>query len=155
MYSTFCKIHKHATGARKILGNQNISVSRGGKTTKIYANFQFVKVILSAGNFHDSEFALDLLKGVNLECKAVLADKAYCSAQIRDYVESCNAICCISDKSNSVLHHNFDKELYKARNIIERFFQRIKNFRHIATRYDKLSICFQNFVLLGAIMLQL
>ncbi|MBR6012596.1 MAG: transposase, partial [Selenomonadaceae bacterium] len=41
------------------------------------------------------------------------------------------------------------------RNIIERFFQRIKNFRHIATRYDKLSICFLNFVILAAVMIQL
>ena len=54
-----------------------------------------------------------------------------------------------------MLFHDFDKDLYKARNIIERFFQRIKNFRHIATRYDKLSICFQNFVTLATIKIQI
>ena len=83
---------------------------------------------MSTGNFHDSEFALDLLEGVNLEGKAVLADKAYCSQEIRDYLQAREAICCIPDKSNSVIHYNFDRELYKARSIIERFFQRIKNF---------------------------
>ena len=114
MYSTFCNVHQHSTGARKILGNQDIGVSRGGKITKIHAlvneNFQLVKVILSAGNFHDSEFALDLPEGVNLEGKAVLADKAYCSQEICDYIQAREAICCIPDKSNSVLHHNFDRE---------------------------------------------
>ena len=49
-----------------------------------------------------------------------------------------------------MLFHDFDKDLYKSRNIIENFFQRIKTFRHIATSYDKLSICFQNFVTLAA-----
>ena len=48
--STFCKAHQHATGARKILGNQNIGVSRGGKTTKIHAlvneHFQLIGVEL-------------------------------------------------------------------------------------------------------------
>ena len=61
----------------------------------------------------------------------------------------------MGDKINAVIIHDFDKELYKARNIIERFFNRIKNFRHIATRYDKLSICFLNFVLLAAVMIKI
>ena len=55
--STFCKAHQHAKGARKILGNQNIRVSRGGKTTKIFAlvneHFQLVALELSSGNLHD------------------------------------------------------------------------------------------------------
>ena len=48
-----------------------------------------------------------------------------------------------------------DKQLYKSRNIIERFFQRIKNYRHVTTRYDKLSVCFLNFVFLAAVMIQI
>ena len=44
------------------------------------------------------------------------------------------------------------ENLYKARNVVERFFLRIKNRRHIATRYDKLTLCFFNFVLIAAIM---
>ena len=56
---------------------------------------------------------------------------------------------CIPDKANFRIKHDFDAELYKGRNIVERFFQRIKNYRHIATRYDKLAVCFLNFVLLA------
>lgn len=157
--STFCKVHQHAAGARKIFGNQNIETSRGGKTTKIHAlvneHFQLIGVELTGGNVHDSEVAIRLLSKVTLEGKTVLADKAFCSEEIREYIDSQNAVACIPDKSNAVKLHVFDKELYKARNVIERFFQRIKNFRHIATRYDKLSDCFLNFVFLASIMIQL
>ena len=159
MDSTFCKVHQHAAGARKILGNQNIGVSRGGKTTKIHAlvneHFQLIGVDLTGGEIHDSKVAIKLLSKITLEGKKVLADKAFCSDEIREYIDAQNAAACIPDKSNAVNVHDFDKELYKARNIVERFFQRIKTFRHIATRYDKLSDCFLNFVFLAAVMIQI
>ena len=157
--STFCKVHQHAAGARKILGNQNIEVSRGGKTTKIHAlvneHFQLVGISLSGGNVHDSLMAIKVLSKVTLEGKKILADKGYCSEEIRNFISQEKAEVCIPDKSNAVVIHNFDKELYKSRNIIERFFQRIKNYRHVATRYDKLSNCFLNFIILAAVMIQI
>ena len=56
--STHCKVHQHATGARKILGEQAIGVSRGGKNTKIHAlvteNFQLIGLLLSGGHIYDS-----------------------------------------------------------------------------------------------------
>lgn len=157
--STFCKVHQHAAGARKILGNQNIEVSRGGKTTKIHAlvneHFQLVGISLSGGNVHDSEMAIKVLSKVTLEGKKILADKGYCSEEIRNFISQEKAEVSIPDKSNAVIIHNFDKELYKSRNIIERFFQRIKNYRHVATRYDKLSNCFLNFIILATVMIQI
>ena len=157
--STFCKVHQHAAGARKILGNQNIEVSRGGKTTKIHAlvneHFQLVGISLSGGNVHDSEMAIKVLSKVTLEGKKILADKGYCSEEIRNFISQEKAEVCIADKSNAVVIHNFDKEFYKSRNIIERYFQRIKNYRHVATRYDKLSNCFLNFIILAAVMIQI
>ncbi len=119
MDSTFCKVHKH--GAQ--------SISRGGKTIKIHVLvnefFQLLGVILSARQIHDSECAIELLRKVNLNGKFVLADKAFCSESIRDYIQGCGARVCIPDKVNSVKKHEFDSELYKARNVVERFFQRI------------------------------
>ena len=124
--------------------NQNNEVSRGGKTTKIHAlvneHFQLVGISLSK---------------VTLEGKKILADKGYCSEEIRNFISQAKAEVCIADKSNAVVIHNFDKELYKSRNIIERFFQGIKNYRHVATRYDKLSNCFLNFIILAAVMIQI
>ena len=157
--STFCKVHQHAAGARKILGNQDIGISRGGKTTKIHAlvneNFQLLKIFLSGGQTHDSEYGIKLLEQMNIDGKNVLGDKAYGSRKIRDFISHHNAKACIPDKSNSGVIHDFDKELYKTRNITERFFNRIKNFRHIATRCDKLSVCFLNFVMLAAVMIHI
>ena len=159
MNSTFCKVHQHAAGARKILGNQVIGVSRGGKNTKIHAlateNFQLIGLLLTGGHIHDAQCAIEFLSKVNLKGKKVLADKAFSSSQIRDFIEVRNAEVCIPDKVNSLIKHNFDRELYKARNIVERFFLRIKNHRHIATRFDKLLICFENFVLLASIIIQI
>ena len=100
------------------------------------------------GNVHDSEMAIKLLS------KIALADNAFCSEDIRNFIFQEKAEVCIPDKSNAVVIHDFDQELYKSRNIVERFFQRIKNYRHIATRYDKLSDCFLNFIILSSVMIQ-
>ena len=77
---------------------------------------------LSGGNVHDSEMAIKLLSKVTLVGKKVLADKAFCSEAIRNCIYREKAKTCISDKSNAVVKHDFDRELYKQRNIIERFF---------------------------------
>ena len=74
--------------------------------------------------------AIELFSGVELGDKKILEDRAYGSEQIRFFLA--------------------EHELYKHRNIIKSFFQRIKNFRHIATRFDKLAVCFKNFFLLAA-----
>lgn len=140
--STFCKVHKHGLGAHKRNGKQAIGKSRGGYTTKIHAlvneYFQLMGVILTGGQIHDSEPALELFEGIELTGKKVLADKAFGSEKIRDYLAGHGAIVCIPDKSNAVIKHDFDAQLYKQRNVVERFFQRIKE------------ICFLKFIFLAA-----
>ena len=86
-------------------------------------------------------------KGEDITGKKILADRAYSGQSIRDYIEKHSATVCIPDKANFRIKHDFDADLYKGRNIVERF---VKNYRHIATRYDKLAVCFLNFVLLAA-----
>ena len=156
--SIFCKVPQHVASSLKKYGNQAIGVSRGGKTTKIHAlvteNFQLIGLLLTGGQINDSECAVELLSKVNLDGKTVLGDKAFCSARIRDFVQAQGGIVCIPDKANSRALHDFDKELYKVRNVVERFFLGIKTRRHIVTRYDKLALCFLNFVLLASFMLQ-
>lgn len=109
--STFCKVHQHAAGALKKHGDQVIGVSRVGKTTKIHAlvneKFQLIKVMLTGGEVHDSECAIDLLSTVSLDGKAVLADKAFGATYIRDFITSHNAFACIPDKANAILKHDF------------------------------------------------
>ena len=149
--STFCRVHQCACSAKK---DQAIGSSRGGKNTKVHVlvneKMQLMSVSLTEGNVHDSEPAIALFDGVDLYGKTVLADRAYSSDKIRSYLEERGAHVCIPDKSNFKVKHDFDAELYKQRNTVERFFQRIKNFRHVAFRFDKLSVCFLNFVLLAS-----
>ena len=157
--STYCKVHQHGFGARKIYGNQAIGVSRGGKNTKIHAlineKMELLSFLLTGGEVFDSKVAIDLLKTVDITDKTVLADRAYGASKIREYICKRTALSCIHDKVNSQIKHSFDKEVYKQRNIVERFFNKIKNNRHIAMRFDKLSLCFCNFVVLAAIRIKL
>ena len=81
--STFCKVHRHALGARKNAPGhetkQDIESSRGGKTTKIHVlideNFKVIKFLLSAGNVNDNLVVLPLLQGLNLKDKVLLGTK--------------------------------------------------------------------------------
>ena len=149
--STFCKVHQSACSGRK---DQAIGSSRGGKNTKIHVlineRMQLLNVVLTGGNIHDSEAVGALLNGIKLKGKTILADKAYSCEQIRIFLAEQGGVACIPDKANFKIKHDFDSELYKQRNIVERFFQRMKNYRHISTRYDKLAFCFEKFVLLAA-----
>ena len=151
MDSTFCKVHQSACSG---LEGQAIGASRGGKNTKIHVllneRMQLLSVVLTGGQIHDSEPVLELFESIRLSGKAVLADRAYSCDKVRSYLEKRGAKVCIPDKANFKVKHSFDAELYKQRNLVERFFQRIKNYRHIATRFDKLAFCFRNFVLLAA-----
>ena len=108
--------------------------------------------MLTGGHVHDSGPALALLFGIELGGKKILADKAYSCEQIRSFSAEHGAVACIPDKANFKIKHDFDAELYKRRNLVVRFFQRIKNFRHIAFRFDKLADCFLNFVLLASVI---
>ena len=107
---------------------------------------QLLNLILTGGHIHDSQPALDLFSGITLAGKTVLADKAYSCEHFRFFIAEHGTVACIPDKVNSKVKHDFDAQLYKQRNIVERFFQRIKNYRRIATRYDILATCFENFV---------
>ena len=136
---------------------QDIDSSRGGKTTKIHIlideKFLVVKFLLSAGNANDNLVALSLLHNVDLKGKAVLADKAYSTAKIRDYLEKQEALVYIPDKVNAKAKHDFDRELYKKRNVIERFFCRLKDYLRITIRLDKLSSSFSSFICLATFLL--
>ena len=153
--STFCKVHQSACSGLK---EQAIGSSRGGKNTKVHVlineRMQLLNAVLTGGQVHDSELVGALLKGIKLKVKTILADKAYSCEQIRVFIAEHGAVACIPDKANFRIKHDFDSELYKQRNIVERFFQRIKNYRHISTRYDKLAECFLNFFLLASSVIQ-
>lgn len=135
--------------------NQHIGKSRGGKTTKIHAVVDGLgnplHFTLTAGNINDCIEAVNTLSYLPIEGSNVIADKAYGTNQIRDYISSQNASYTIIPKSNTKKPWKYDIFLYKERHLVECFFQKIKSFRRIATRYDKLASSFLAFIYLSAI----
>jgi transposase len=85
----------------------------------------------------------------------VLADKAYDGNAIRDLIEAQGAVPNIPAKSNRKWRPCFSETLYRERNQIERFFGKLKHFRRIATRYDKLAENFLAMVKLASLRLWL
>ena len=105
---------------------------------------------LTPGQRHDIAGGEALLVDLE-EGSVVLADKAYDSDALRAQIEDQGAAPNIPDKSNRKQKHCFSKTLYKLRNKVERFFNRIKNSRRIATRYDKLAENFLAMIKLASI----
>ena len=81
----------------------------------------------------------------------VLADKAYDADSLIKAIQGTGAKACIPPKSNRLDPRPYDKALYKERNQVERMFGKLKEFRRVATRYDKLIKTFMGFVKLAAI----
>ena len=110
-----------------------------------------VEFLLSAGNDHDSIRAVELLSNLSIAGSTVLDDKAYGKEKIRNYITEQGAHYAIPPKSNTQDPWKCDWWLYKERHLVECFFQKLKWFRRVATRYDKLDSSFLAFVHLASI----
>lgn len=97
--------------------------------------------------------AHDLIDGIDAE--ATIADKGYDADHLADRITENGAQVVIPPKRNRKVQRPYDAELYKERNRIERFFSKLKQFRRVATRYDKLLANFMGFVKLAAIAIWL
>ena len=82
---------------------------------------------------------------------AIIADKAYASATIRQQIADEGALAVIPSKSNARMPVDHDPDLYAQRNIVERFFCRMKDMRRLATRFEKNTINFLSMIQLFAI----
>ena len=136
---------------------QGLGRSRGGLSTKIHAAGDAlgnpVRLIASPGQRNDIAFAHDLVAG--FEPGATIADKGYDADHLCDKIAATGAGIVIPPKRNRKIQRDYDRDLYKERNIIERFFNKLKPFRRVATRYDKLLVNFMGFVKLAAIAIWL
>jgi transposase len=121
---------------------QAIGRSRGGRTTKIHALIDAagrpLAFHLTGGNIADITVAAPLLREI-APSAWLIGDKGYDADHLRALLESRGTIAVIPTKSNRKRLFPFDAERYKWRNVIERTNCRIKDFRAIATRYDKLA----------------
>ena len=114
--------------------------SRGGLTTKIHALVDAeglpIALKLTEGQAHDGKSAADMLEALT-EGQILLADRAYDSDALRQSLAERGAWANIKPMPNRKNIPAFSSFLYRYRNLVERFFNKLKHFRAVATRYDK------------------
>ncbi|WP_247497351.1 IS5 family transposase [Bradyrhizobium sp. 149] len=150
--STYIKAHRSAAGAKGAFNNA-IGRSRGGQTTKIHALTDDIgrplAFLITPGNTHDLVGARDLIGRIR-NPRRLLADRAYDAKSLRDELAARRIKAVIPPNPTRKHPHRYDKAAYKGRNVIERMFCRLKDFRRIATRYDKRADIFLSAILLAA-----
>ncbi|EHL31055.1 ISSod6 transposase, IS1301 [Legionella drancourtii LLAP12] len=135
------KAHQHSAGAASE-ENQAIGKSRGGNTTKIHmavdAHGLPIDFEITGGEVHDCKVAPEFIEKLPA-ADFTVADKGYDSEEVRDTIRKKSSIPVIPRKSNSKIGNaDMDWCLYKYRHLVENLFARIKHFRGLATRFDKL-----------------
>lgn len=121
---------------------QAVGRSRGGRNTKIHAladaKGRLIAILLSGGEAHDCPLAERLIRRVKSP-ERLLGDKAYDSAELREDLDQRGTKPIIPNRCNRKQPFSFSKRLYRLRWRIENAFNRLKDFRRVATRYDRLA----------------
>jgi len=112
-----------------------------------------VRLLFGPGQRHDVTRSHELLDG--LKPGAVIADKGYDADRLREAICDSGAEAVIPPRSSRKAPCDYDKALYRERNLAERFFNKLKQFRRVATRYDKLLPNYKGFVQLAAVAILL
>jgi transposase len=155
--TSIVRVHQHAACITRNR-SQSMGRSRGGLTSKIHAvvdtNGLPVRLALTADEAHDNRLAGKLLSRLK-SGTMLLADRGYDAYWIRAFVRQQGAWANIPPKRNRIEALCFSPYLYRARNLVERFFNKIKQCRRVATRYDKLAANYLAFIQLASIRLWL
>ena len=148
-------------GLPKVYGYWNSIYRRfgrwyGGFTTKLQVSavsdtFLPLRFILTAGASHDVRQVPALIARYTFEC--VIADTAYDSDPLRAEILAQEGVAVIRPRNNRVQQRPYDQGLYKLRNVIERFFHRLKQYSRVATRYDKYANRYLEFIYFAAILI--
>ena len=152
MDASFVRAHQHSHGAASS-ADEAIGRSRGGPTTKVHVAVDSyglpVHFELSAGQVSDITMAPALLQGTP-PGHYVVADKGYDSEALREDIRARGCEAVIPRRKNNLRGNGkMDWALYKYRHLVENAFARMKHFRAISTRYDKLERNFASMVALA------
>ena len=150
--STHVKVHADGSNPAGGQASQAMGRTKGGLNTKIHAvvnaRSQAVVIALSAGNQTDISLAEELTECLP-EGSTLIGDKAYDSSTLRQTAVTKRIKTCIPGRSNRTTTVPFSARLYRRRHRVENFFERIKRYRRVATRFDKLAETFLGFVCLA------
>ena len=136
--SSSIRVHQHAANGQK--KRRDPGRSRGGLTTKIHVLVDAcglpILLKITEGQAHDGRSAQDMLGTVG-RGDVLVADRAYDSNALRETLAARGARANVRAMPNRLKPPRFNKRLYRKRNLVERFFNKLKHFRAVATRYDK------------------
>ena len=140
MTAPLCAPISIAPAPKKSGEDQAIGRSRGGLSTKIHALVDAlgnpIDLFLTGGEAHDLVGADHLL--ANMQADVLIGDKAFdADERVIMLLAAAGKTAVIPSKANRRQPRDYDRELYKARCLVENFFAKLKQFRAIATRYDK------------------
>ena len=156
--STIVQVHPDGTGALKKNGPQAIGRSRGGWTTKIHMVAADARTAvtfsLSPGQAHDAPEGRQLLNrlGQQHDNPSLIMDRAYEGNETRQLALALGFIPVVPPSASRLDPWEYDREMYKRRNEIERLFRRLKGFRRISSRFEKLDVIFLGFILFALIV---
>jgi transposase len=167
--STVIRAHAHAAGARCSAGEQALGRSRGGFSTKLHlradAHGRPVALHLTGGERHDLLGVAPLFEQAVLRTgrrgrprwkpAAVIADKAYSAAWLLNAFRTKHIVPIIPSRVDQPGNPDFDRHAYRQRNLVERLVGKLKQFRRVATRYDKLAAHYLAFVQIASLMVWL
>jgi transposase len=150
--STHVKVHADGSNPAGGQALQAMGRTKGGLNTKIHAlvnaRSQALVIALSGGNQADISLAEELTECLP-EGSTLIGDKAYDSSTLRQTAATKGIKTCIPARTNRITTVPFSATLYRRRHRVENFFERIKRYRRVATRYDKLAESFLGFVCLA------
>lgn len=111
--------------------------------------------MISEGQRNDINYAIPLLDHVNTNGSNVLADRGYDCNKLIDYIYSHTGEPTIPSRKGAKFERHCDWWLYKERHLVENYFLKLKAYRRIATRYDKLASTFLGFICIASILIWL
>jgi transposase len=155
---SYAKAHQHSAGAVSD-GDEGIGKSRAGNTTKIHLAVDSyglpIDFDITSGATHDCKAAPKLIAKLP-QAGAVIADKGYDSETLREQITSKGSRVVIPRKRNSKKgNDDLDRGLYRYRHLVENAFARLKQFRGLATRFDKLKRNYESVVAMACAFLWL
>ena len=167
--STIVRAHQHAAGARGGQAGEALGRSRGGFSTKIHVRADRhgkpVVLLVTAGERHDQTMFEPLLEQGQIKREGrgrprhrpgrIVGDKGYSSRRIRRWLRQHGIRHTIPHKRNERRCGPFDRELYRERNQVERLINRLKQFRRVATRYEKRAANYLAMVIIAALLMWL
>lgn len=137
--------------------SQALGRSRGGFSTKIHVTTDALgnplRLALTAGQRHDIIKAHDMV--VDLDFGRIIADRGYSAKHFRDRIMADGMEPVIPPKQNAKEPHEYDEWLYRERHLVECFIGKLKHFRRVFSRFDKLARRYLGFVHLASTLIWL